>query len=361
MDVLEIDWKKEIPLLNYLWDEVTWCSVHQWHHMTRWPTKFSTLERNWTDLPRKFVSLPGLFTRKCPWSSPPARIRRQAYGWGQPGFASGHPPGGRVAQGWGWELKHGGSERPLYRNGRQWHSGPAGEPRIRRRQYLAWPFAVKLNSENRNTQKTVWESILPAAANSSTRENAQESKALRHNSKTEALASGVWGVANRTFAAFRWWGTSWRHKRAKSFSTLSNLAEPALVSYKWNVKETSREVAHHLRVVNNSTPWIKNRDLFVYHLPRGRPPLSVKRMDNLPHERIARWGAGIARRHNAEPVGLVQVPVNRQNARRQKERKVELGLSGELGEEHCKRFRAAMTWSMPSSWWPMPGHEPNVG
>ena len=108
--------KKEIPLLNYLWDEVTWCSVHQWHHMTRWPTKFSTLERNWTDLPRKFVSLPGLFTRKCPWSSPPARIRRQAYGWGQPGFASGHPPGGRVAQGWGWELKQGGSERPLYRD-----------------------------------------------------------------------------------------------------------------------------------------------------------------------------------------------------------------------------------------------------
>ena len=32
-------------------------------------------------------------------SSPPTRIRWQAYGSGQPGFASGHPPGVRVARG----------------------------------------------------------------------------------------------------------------------------------------------------------------------------------------------------------------------------------------------------------------------
>ena len=36
-----------------------------------------------------------LLTRRRPWSNPPGRIRRQACGWVQPGFASGHPPGGR--------------------------------------------------------------------------------------------------------------------------------------------------------------------------------------------------------------------------------------------------------------------------
>ena len=45
-----------------------------------------------------FFFSPGPFSRRCPWSSPPTRIRWQAYGSGQPGFASGHPPGVRVSR-----------------------------------------------------------------------------------------------------------------------------------------------------------------------------------------------------------------------------------------------------------------------
>ena len=33
-------------------------------------------------------SFPDLFTRRCPWSSPPTRIRRQACDWAQPRFTS---------------------------------------------------------------------------------------------------------------------------------------------------------------------------------------------------------------------------------------------------------------------------------
>ena len=59
-----------------------------------------------------FFLSPGPFSRRCAWSSPPTRIRWQAYGSGQPGFASGHPPGVRVARG-------------CHR--RRWHHGRAAE------------------------------------------------------------------------------------------------------------------------------------------------------------------------------------------------------------------------------------------
>ena len=55
-------------------------------------------ERSFWTVVFLFFFLSDLLTRRCPCSTRPARIRRQA-GWVQPGFASGHPLRGRAAQG----------------------------------------------------------------------------------------------------------------------------------------------------------------------------------------------------------------------------------------------------------------------
>ena len=68
---------------------------------------------------------PAPFSRRCPWSGPPTRIRWQAYGSGQPGFASGHPPGVRGAR---------GCHRRRWHHGRAVQAGWSPAPVVPRRQ-----------------------------------------------------------------------------------------------------------------------------------------------------------------------------------------------------------------------------------